>query len=105
MGYERHANSELTITPRGVEIWFEQMAQRDLLFHPDDAPEAIVDVRNGERVFSDAECRDLRKKLRAMFEVLGDDIYDAAWPVFRRALKGMISASARARPSGPNHQL
>ena len=90
---------ELTTTPGGVRTWFEQMAQRDLLFHPDDAPEGIVDVRNGESVFSDAECRDLRKKLHAMFEVLGDDVYEAAWPVFRRALRGMISASGRARPS------
>ena len=96
---------ELTTTPAGVRTWFPQMAQADLLFHPDDAPEAIVDARNGERVFSDAECRDLREKLHAMFAALGDGVYEAAWPVFRTALREMISAAERARPSRPNHQL
>ncbi len=96
---------ELTTTPAGVRAWFEQMVWRDLLFHPDDAPGAIVTITNGERVFSDAECRDLGVKLDAMFEALGDGVYEAAWPVFRNALGRIISDTTRAGSPGPDHQV
>jgi hypothetical protein len=58
------------------------MSERDLLFHPDDDPGALVNIRTGAKVFSENEVRRLRELIDGMFALQGNTVYDAAYPVF-----------------------
>lgn len=70
----------------GMLAWFSDMSVRGLLFHPDDDPSEIVSVVDGASVFSDAESSALRKIITKMFELNGDDVYEAGFPVFRASI-------------------
>lgn len=66
--------------------WFEQMAKRDLLFHPDDDPATIVAIADGSTTFTSAECEELRAILACLFECHGDDVYEIGVPFFLQFL-------------------
>ena len=66
----------------GMSIWFAQMAERGLLFHPEDRSCDIVSVDSGERMFSPDECSKLDEILGAMFDRFGDAVCEAAYPIF-----------------------
>ncbi len=66
----------------GMLIWFAEMSIRDLLFHPDDAPETIVSIATGERFFTASECEKLEMDITDMFSKFGENVYEAAYPVF-----------------------
>lgn len=65
--------------------WFDDLANEGLLFHPDDQPEEIVQIPDGSRAFSDQEADHLRHTLNTLFSVLGDSVYEAAYPAFMRS--------------------
>jgi hypothetical protein len=69
----------------GMLHWFTEMLMQGLLFHPDDDPADIQDPETGASLFSDAECTSVRAVLNEMFEKFGDDVYDAAHPVYMYA--------------------
>lgn len=68
-----------------VSMWFAEMSVRDLLFHPDDAPETIGSAEDGEGFFTAAECAELKRILDQMFDRYGDEVYEAAYPVFMKS--------------------
>ena len=66
----------------GMLVWFATLSQEDLLFHPDDDPATIVSADSGEKAFSRAEVRSLWATLARLFRVNGDNVYEAAYPIF-----------------------
>jgi len=70
----------------GMLIWFATMSERELLFHPDDVPEEVITTASGERLFSPAEALQLRKIIDTMFELHGDNVYEAAYPIFMKRM-------------------
>lgn len=66
-------------TAEEMNLWFLQMYNAGLLYHPDDAAETILLTRDGSRLFSDAEAAVLNGMLAAMFARFGNQVYDAAW--------------------------
>jgi len=72
--------------PDGMLLWFAEMAKRDLLFHPDDDPANIVSIADGSHTFTSSEAATLRGVIASMFENHGDGVYDAAHPIFMRAI-------------------
>lgn len=65
--------------------WFAEMQCRGLLFHPDDDPADIIVIRSGERMFNDREIQETRSVLDTLFAALGDDVYEAAYPIMMNA--------------------
>ena len=47
--------------------WFDEMARIGLLFHPEDSPEDIVDIRHGNPLFTPAEIKVLKKTLQKIY--------------------------------------
>ena len=76
----------------GMTIWFAEMGLRGLLFHPDDPPASISEIRTGKRSFSPLECIKLEGILAEMFEQFGDEVYEAAWPAFARCMGIRLAA-------------
>ena len=70
----------------GMLVWFASMSERDLLFHPDDLPETIFNIATGAKTFSPNECSKAGSILNTMFELHGDDVYEAAYPVFMKCM-------------------
>ncbi len=71
----------------GMLIWFSEMSARGLLFHPDDDPSEIVSISDDRsRLFSDKEAAELRRLISEMFELNGDEVYEAGLPIFRAAI-------------------
>ncbi|HAF44201.1 MAG: hypothetical protein A2100_03155 [Sideroxydans sp. GWF2_59_14] len=70
----------------GMLIWFSEMSARGLLFHPDDDPSEIISIAKGTRVFSETEAAELRSTVAEMFELNGDEVYEAGAPIFRATL-------------------
>ncbi|WP_287597531.1 hypothetical protein [Thermomonas sp.] len=69
----------------GVLIWFSEMSRRGLLFHPEEAPESIVEVVSGRPLFTDAECREVGNILDAMFAEHGSLVIELCYPIFMSA--------------------
>lgn len=67
-------------------MWFSELQCKGLLFHPDDDPGEIFSVREGAKVFSDVEVVEARFVIGELFAELGDDVYEAAYPVFMNAV-------------------
>jgi hypothetical protein len=73
-------------------IWFSEMSVRGLLFHPDDAPETIVSITTGEKVFTDDECRMLDNTISEMFSQFDNEVYEAAYPSFMKSMDMQLDA-------------
>lgn len=67
--------------------WYGLMAQKDLLFHPDDSPEEIVRISDGTPKFNRVELVQLNEIMREIFGTHGDRVYEAAYPHFMKALE------------------
>ncbi len=70
----------------GMNSWFSIMADRGLLFHPDDPPDTIVSISDNIQVFTMEECNQINDILDDMFDHFGNDIYEAAIPVYQGCL-------------------
>lgn len=76
----------------GMLLWFAEMSQRELLFHPDDSPDQIVNIRTGAPTFSSDECGEIESILSRMFDTFGNGVHEAAYPVFMRCFNGRLDA-------------
>jgi len=70
----------------GMLIWFATMSERGLLFHPDDPAETIQDIATGKPTFSPDESGKAQKILDTMFKLHGDEVYEAAYPIFMKRM-------------------
>ena len=70
----------------GMLYWFAEMSVKEFLFHPDDDPGEIVYISDGTQMFTKKEVRRLRKILDRMFERNGDEVYEAAYPIFMKRM-------------------
>lgn len=73
-------------------MWFSELNQRGILFHPDDDPAQIVTISTGMRTFSDVEISQARSIVASLFQELGDVVYEAAYPVFQNSLGLQLDA-------------
>jgi hypothetical protein len=71
-------------SPDGMLIWFAEMAQRNLLFHPEDSASTIFRVADGARLFTDDESELVDGVLAEMFAEHGDKVIDACYPIFMK---------------------
>ncbi|MCG8391722.1 MAG: hypothetical protein MI745_01425 [Pseudomonadales bacterium] len=78
-------------TIRGLLWWWREMAERRLIFHPDDAPESIVSVESGEAVFDASACQKLKDIIARMMILHGDDVYSAGFEAMKEFLLGFRS--------------
>ena len=87
-----------TATAAGAKSWFTRMHSRGLMFHPDDDPAEIIQISDGTRTFSNAECVQVSGCLDQLFAALGNAVYDIAFDVasttfHTRAERGVIAAA------------
>ena len=66
----------------GMLAWFSEMSVRGLLFHPDDDPASIFQIKDNIPTFVKAEANTARQILDEMFDLHSDDVYEAAYPIF-----------------------
>lgn len=76
----------------GMLMWFSEMSVRDLLFHPDDAPETIISIGTREKFFTANECQKLESTLAVMFRQFGNLVYEAAYPSFMKRMNIQLDA-------------
>ncbi|NJM12229.1 MAG: hypothetical protein HC889_10390 [Synechococcaceae cyanobacterium SM1_2_3] len=73
-------------------LWFAEMQQRGLLFHPDDDPADIIVIASGEKMLSDQEADEARAVIDQLFAALGENVYEAAYPVMMKACGQRLDA-------------
>ena len=64
-----------------VKDWVYALYSADLAFHFDDAPESIVSIASGDKVFNAAECATLTALLPKLFDICskaGVDLHELA---------------------------
>ena len=76
----------------GALNWFSGMQAKGLMFHPDDEPADIEAVSTGGKLFSDNEVSEARFVIEELFSVLGDEVYEAAYPVVMNSLGLQLDA-------------
>ena len=76
----------------GMLYWFAEMSANDLLFHPDDDPADIVRIADNVPTFDENEVRQVRKIIDQMFAKNGDDVYEAAYPIFMKRMGIQLDA-------------
>lgn len=69
-----------------MKHWFSEMLEKGLLFHPDDTPHDIVCQKSGNLIFTHDEALKIEKILGLMFDDYGDQVYEAAYPFFMKAV-------------------
>jgi hypothetical protein len=70
----------------GMSRWFDEMSLRGLMSHPEDRPADIVEAVTGEPLFTKQECTKLDVILSEMFDHFGNDVCEAAYPIFMKAV-------------------
>lgn len=65
----------------GALVWFAELQIKGLMFHPDDEPAEIERISDGQRVFSDPEAAEVKFVMNELFVELGEDVYEAAYPI------------------------
>jgi len=76
----------------GILAWFATMSKRGLLFHPDDPAETIQDIATAKPIFSPGESGKAQDILDAMFHLHGDEVYEAAYPIFMKSMGLQLDA-------------
>ncbi|MBR0565654.1 hypothetical protein J5J83_05920 [Azoarcus sp. L1K30] len=69
----------------GALAWFSDLYTGALLFHPDDDPAEVYRVRDWHPLFSEVEAEEVRSILGKLFSLLGDRVYEAAYPIYMKA--------------------
>lgn len=75
-----------------MAVWFSEMSVRNLLFHPDDTPEAIISTKRGKRTFTRHECQEVTAILDEIFRIFGNRVYDASYPAFMQRMNIQLDA-------------
>lgn len=69
-----------------MNLWFNEMANRNMIFHPEDAADSIVCVQDGGAFFSKEEADEVQHILDGFFNRFGNVmVNDVAYPHFMRA--------------------
>ena len=76
----------------GMLHWFATMSERNLLFHPDDPVDEIYEITTGQPTFTPAESRQANEILKTMFSQFGDEVYEAAYPIFMKRMGIQLDA-------------
>ncbi len=76
----------------GMLYWFASMSECGLLFHPDDPAEEIYEIATGDPMFSPVESRKANAILNSMFSEFGDEVYEAAYPIFMKRMGIQLDA-------------
>lgn len=76
----------------GALVWFSEMQTKGLIFHPDDDPAEIVNICGLQKTFSDSEVSELRFVMNALFNSLGDTVYEAVYPIFMKSIGQYLDA-------------
>lgn len=79
-------------TRHGMRTWFDEMARRGLIFHPQDSPRDIIEIATGKALFTVDESDKLESILAFMFQHFDDAVCEAAYPAFMRATGLPVSA-------------
>ncbi len=66
----------------GMTAWFAELDARDLLFHPDESPETLISMDSGRPCFTPTEVAALTSTIDRLFALHGDEVYEAAYPLF-----------------------
>ena len=70
----------------GALMWFSQLQEQDLLFHPEDDPIDIIKITNGSPTFTSLEVSELYFYMNELENGIGhDQVIEAAYPVFMSA--------------------
>ena len=70
--------------PNGMQDWFAAMAERDLLFHPEDSAAHIIEIANGMPLFTREESEAADHILAGMFAEHGSKVIDTCYPIFMK---------------------
>ena len=81
-----------TVSFDAALLWFAEMQQRGLLFHPDDDPADMLLIATGEKLFSDQEVAEARSTINRLFTALGETVYEAAYPIMMNACGQRLDA-------------
>lgn len=73
-------------TREGLFQWWQEMAEKRLIFHPDDAPEGIVSIESGEAIFDTSACQKLEEIISRMMVLHGDSVYRAGFEAMKELL-------------------
>lgn len=77
----------------GALMWFSEMQDQQLLFHPEDDPADIIRIADNTPLFSPREVKEVRFLIREMDRELGHDkLIEAAYPVFMNACGAQLDA-------------
>lgn len=77
----------------GALMWFTQLQEQDLLFHPEDDPISIVKITDGSPTFTSSEVRELHFLLNELENGIGhEQVIKAAYPVFMSAFSLSLDA-------------
>jgi len=76
----------------GMLMWFARLSKRGLLFHVDDDPAEIVNAQTGRRIFTYDEAVSLRAIIARLFRKHGDQVYEAEYPIFMKAVGRRLDA-------------
>ena len=68
-----------------MSCWFEALASKGLLFHPEDDPEDIIELDSGLPTFTPDEVLKVRNILSEFFEANGNQVVAACYPIFMTA--------------------
>lgn len=70
----------------GALMWFSEMQDQQLLFHPEDDPADIIRIADNSPLFSTREVEELRFVIGALDSELGHEkMIEAAYPIFMTA--------------------
>lgn len=73
-------------TTEAMSCWFSDMADADLIFHPEDPASSIEHIDSSEPFFSEEEAKKAQLILDEFFNRFGNEsVIDAAYPHFMRA--------------------
>lgn len=66
--------------------WFYKMYLAGLLYNPDDPAETIINLADGQPMFTPEECLELNRAVGSMFEHHGDKVYEVGLHYFHKAM-------------------
>lgn len=71
---------------QAMSNWFSEMADQDLIFHPEDPANSIVFISDGKLFFSKKAAANAQAIIDGFFASFGDEAVNrAAYPHFMRA--------------------